>query len=138
MTKSLLCVLVACLSLAGGAAIRVSAGQDRTPQPGQATQAKVWIQNRGEQEAVPVSIQTMANEAPPMRVQVIGTPTVTMGAPGGLIRAARQPWEYKNLTVPSDQDPAGILNAAGADGWETTGVVVALQGGTLVVVKRPR
>jgi hypothetical protein len=138
MTKTLLRVLIACLLLAGGAAIHVSALQDRTPQPGQPTQAKVWIQNRGDTEAVPVSIQTMSSEAPPLRVQVIGTPPLTTGAQGGLIRAARQPWEYEDVTIPSGHEPSDVLNAAGADGWEATGVAVSVQGGTLVVLKRPR
>jgi len=138
MTKTPVCMLVASLVLAAGTAIRVSAVQDRTSQPGQPTQAKVWIQNSGGKEAVPVSIQAMASEAPPMRVQVVGTPTVTIGAPGALIRAARQPWEYKDVTIPSGHEPSEILNAPGADGWEATGVAVSVPGGTLFVLKRPR
>jgi hypothetical protein len=47
-------------------------------------------------------------------------------------RAARQPWEYQEVTIPSGQNAAAILNAAGADGWEAVGVTVAQQGGTLV------
>ena len=138
MTKTLACVLFACLLLAAGVALRVTAAQDRTPQPGQPTQGKVWIQNRGDAEAVPVSIQNMAKETPPLRVQVIGTPTVTIGAPSGQARAARQLWEYQDVTIPSGQDSAALLNAAGADGWEATGLAVPVQGGTLVVMKRPR
>lgn len=137
MTKTLTCMLLACLLLAGDAAIRATA-QDQTLQPGQPTQGKVWIQNRGDTEAVPVSIQTMASEVPPLRVQVIGTPTVTIGGPGGQTAAIRQLWEYQDVTIPSGQDPAVLLNAAGADGWEATGVTVAAQGGTIVVMKRPQ
>jgi len=138
MTKTLACVLSTCVALAGSAVIRARASQDGTAQPGQPTQARVWIQNRGDTEAVPVSIQTMASEAPPLRVQIIGTPIVTMGVPNAQARAVRQPWEYQNVTIPSGQDPAAILNAAGADGWEASGVAVPVQGGTLVVMKRPR
>lgn len=138
MTKTLACVLLACLLLAVGSALGATAAQDRTRQPGQPTQGKVWIQNRGDTEAVPVSIQNMAREASPLRVQVVGTPTVTIGAASGQARAARQPWEYQGVPIPSGQDPAAILNAAGADGWEATGVTIAAPGATLVIMKRPR
>ena len=131
MTKTIACVLSTCVVLAGGAVIRAKAPQDGTQKPGQATQAKVWIQNHGDAEAVPVTIQTMATEAPPLRVQVIGTPIVQA-------RAVRQTWEYQNVTIQSGQNPAAILNSAGADGWEATGMAVPVQGGTLVVMKRPR
>jgi len=77
MTKMLSCVLLACLLLAAGVAVRATAAQDRTSQPGQPTQGRVWIENRGDMEAVPVTIQNMATEAPPLRVQVMGTATVT-------------------------------------------------------------
>jgi hypothetical protein len=139
MTKVIACVLSACVVLAGGAVIRARAAQDGTARPGQATQAKVWVQNHGAAETVPVSIQAMAIEAPPLRVQAIGTTTVQIiGAPTVQTRAARQTWEYRNVTIQSDQDPAAVLNPAGADGWEATGMAVAVQGGTLVVMKRPR
>jgi hypothetical protein len=131
MTRAIACVLSTCVVLAGGAVIRARAAQDGTQTPGQATQAKVWIQNRGDAQAVPVTIQAMAIEAPPLRVQVTGTPIVQA-------RAVRQPWEYRNVTIQSGQDPAVILSPAGADGWEATGMVVPVQGGTLVVMKRPR
>jgi hypothetical protein len=138
MNKTLACVLAACVLLALGANPRTRAAQDRTAQPGQPTQGKVWIENRGDLEAVPVVIQNMATEAPPLRVQVIETPTATVNALNGQARGARQLWEYQDVTVPSGQGPTAILNAAGAEGWETTGLAVPLQGGTLVVMKRPR
>jgi hypothetical protein len=138
MTKTLACVLSTCVVLAAGAVIRGRAAQDGTAQPGQPTQARVWVQNRGDAEAVPVTIQAMAVEVPPLRVQVVGPPMVAIGAPNGQARAVRQPWEYQNVTIPSGQDPAATLNAAGADGWEATGVAIPVQGGILVVTKRPR
>ena len=133
MTRTLACALFACFLLAVGVALRATAAQN--VQPGQITQQRVWIENRGQAEAVPVSIETMAEEAPPLRVQVIGTPTVMLGA---AIRAVRQPWEYRNVTIPSGQDPAALLNAAGADGWEATGVTVGAGGAALVLMKRPQ
>jgi hypothetical protein len=99
----------------------------------------MWIQNRGSTEAVPVSIQSVADDAPPMRVQMTGAPIVTIGS-GSVVqtRFARQAWEYQDVRIPNGQDPASVLNAAGADGWETAGVTVAIQGVTVVVMKRPR
>ena len=136
MTRTLACVLFACFLLAVGVALRATAAQN--VQPGQITQQRVWIENRGQAEAVPVSIETMAEEAPPLRVQVIGTPTVMLGAASGPTRAVRQPWEYRNVTIPSGQDPAALLNAAGADGWEAAGVTVGAGGAALVLMKRPQ
>jgi hypothetical protein len=138
MIKILAGVVVACLLLAAGVALRATAAQDGTAQPGQPTQAKVWIQNRGELEAVPVTIQSVADDVPPLRVQVVGTPTVTLGAGSGQAGVVRQLWEYRDVTISAGQGPAGLLNVAGADGWETAGVTVATQAGTVVVMKRPR
>jgi hypothetical protein len=138
MTKTLTCVLFACFLLAVGVALRAASAQNLPLQPGQMTQERVWIQNRGEAEAVPVSIENIASEAPPLRVQVIGTPTVMFGAASGQVRAVRQLWEYQHVTVPSGQDAAALLNVAGADGWEAIGVTVGAQGATLVLMKRPQ
>ena len=112
--------------------------QDRTLTPGQPTQARVWIQNQGEREAVPVNIQNAAS-AQPLRVELAGAPLVTLG-PASVVQArpARQVWEYRDLRIGAGQNPSNILNGAGADGWETTGVAIADQGGTVVVMKRPR
>jgi hypothetical protein len=136
MTRTLGFVSVTGLLLAAAFVLRVSAAQDRTAQPGQPTQGKVWIQNRGDAEAVPVRIHA-ADEAQPLRVQVSGTPVVAL-APGGSIGAARQQWEYQNVIIPAGQDPAGLLNRSGAEGWEATGLGMPVQGGHLVVMKRPR
>jgi hypothetical protein len=138
MTKTLACVLFACFLLAVGVALRAAAAQNLPLQPGQITQEKVWVENRGEAEAVPVSIENMPPDAPPLRVQVIGTPTVMFGAASGQVGPVRQLWEYRNVTIPSGQDPTALLNAAGADGWEATGVTVGAQGATLVLMKRPQ
>jgi len=138
MNKPLAFVLSVCVLLACGAVMRDASAQDGTQQPGQPTQAKVWIQNRGDTEAVPVSIQNLAS-APPLQVEVTGIPTVTIG-PASVLqeRVARQSWEYRQVNIAPGQDPITVLNAAGADGWETTGVALANQGQTVVVMKRPR
>jgi hypothetical protein len=127
--------LVLCLLVAGGVAAVAVAPQDATLTPGQPTQARVWIQNRGDEEAVPVSIESTAQ---PLRVQLAATPTVVL-APDAVVRArsVRQPWEYREVRVPSGQNAMTILNAAGAEGWETTGIGSTEQAGLVIVMKRP-
>ena len=111
------------------------AGQDR---PGQISQAKVWVENRGRNEAVPVILQEVMTPTP-LGVQVIGTPAVTI-APATTVQArlVRQQWEYRTINTPSGPDAANVLSAAGADGWETTGIVLTSQAGSPIVLKRPR
>jgi hypothetical protein len=82
---------------------------------------------------VPVSVQELAREAPPLRVQVVGTPAAT-----GTTAAARTRWEYRSVSVPAGQDPTPVLNTAGADGWEMTDLVIQGRTETVVVLKRPR
>ena len=138
MNRTLACALSACVLLAGGAAtMRGTPAQDRTQQPGQPTQAKVWIQNQGDAEAVPVSIQSVASESL-LRVQVTGVPIVTTGL-GSVVQAriARQSWEYRAVSNPAGQDPVTVLNSAGADGWEATGLMFPPAGETVVLMKRP-
>jgi hypothetical protein len=132
MSRTIPFTLLMCLLLAVGVAFRATAAQDRTAQLGQPTQERVWIQNRGDAEAIPVRIESVAGETLPLRVQVVGAPIVS----GGPMRAAQ--WEYQNVTIPAGQDPTAVLNTAGAEGWEATGVVVPAQGASLIVMKRPR
>jgi hypothetical protein len=63
--------------LVGGPSILAAPGQ--TAQPGQMTQARVLIQNRGRGEAVPVSLQDTALDTP-LRVRVVNMqdPKVSM------------------------------------------------------------
>jgi hypothetical protein len=138
MKKMLSWGLSAGLLVAGGVALFAMSPQDRTQTPGQPTQARVWIQNRGDTEAVPVSIQNMAS-AQPLRVEMAGVPTVMLGG-GSVVQArlTRQLWEYRDVRIAAGQSPSAILNNAGADGWETAGVAVTDPGGTVVVLKRPR
>jgi hypothetical protein len=123
-----------------GSAMLAAPGQQPPAgdRPGQISQAKVWVENRGRNEAVPVVIQDVTTSAP-IGVQVIGTPTVTI-APSNVVlaRLVRQQWEYRTITLPSGADAAAVLSTAGADGWETTGIVLSNQPGSPVVLRRPR
>jgi hypothetical protein len=138
MRTGLAFVLLGGVVLTAGGAMLAAPGQDRQDRPGQLTQAKVWVENRGRSEAVPVILQEVITPMP-MGVQVIGTPTVTI-APGSsvLARLVRQPWEYRTVNVPPGQDAAIVLSNAGADGWETSGLQFPNPSGNLIVLKRPR
>ena len=137
MTKTFAYVLSVCALLAAGTAMQRASAQEGTQQPGQSTRANVWIQNRGDVEAVPVSIEKVASEAP-LPVAVTGVPSVAID-PSTVIqlKAVRQSWVYRSVSVAAGQDPVAVLNSAGADGWETTGVALPSPGGTLIVLKRP-
>jgi hypothetical protein len=128
--------VVACLLMAGGAAAVAVTPQDGTLLPGQPTQARVLILNRGNAEAVPVSIE---NTAQPLRVDLSSVPTVIL-AQGTTVqtRATRQTWEYRGVKVGAGQNAAALLNAEGTDGWETAGFTLPDPSGTIVILKRPR
>jgi len=128
--------VIACALIAGGAALPRASAQESTQQPGQPTRANVWIQNRGEMEAVPVAIEGVTAESP-LRVEVVGVPRISMDPASTLqVRALRQSWEYRTVSLAAGQDPVAALNAAGVDGWETTGVLSS-GGATVILLKRP-
>jgi hypothetical protein len=106
--------------------------------PGQPTQARVWIENRGSGEAVPVSVQAISGDAT-MKVQVVGTPSVAISAAPLLdTRRAKQTWEYQRVLATSDDDPTVELNRLGREGWETALQYGTARGGVVVILKRPR
>ena len=128
------------LALVGaGSAILAAQAQPYPQYPGQPTKASVWVENRSKTEAIPVTIQDAASDAS-LRVQVAGTPTVNIGSPAVLpMRAARQPWDYRTVTVRDGEDPVSSeLTALGADGWEATGVQVRVKDRIAILLKRPR
>ena len=140
MTRTFAYVLSACALLvlfAGGTLMQRASAQDATQFPGQPTRANVWIQNRGDREAVPVSIENVSTQSA-LRVEVAGIPRVTVDPAGVVqVRATRQAWGYRAISVGAGQDPTAVLNNAGADGWETTGVTISTGGATIIVLKRP-
>ncbi|HWW84705.1 MAG TPA: hypothetical protein VNZ26_13945 [Vicinamibacterales bacterium] len=139
MNKIALAVLAAGALIACGASMLADSTQDATLYPGYPTQGKVWIQNRGQNEAIPVTIEGNV-QGPPMRVVIAGSPPVTLSAGSALdARRARQSWDYREITISGSQSLAAELNSAGSEGWETTGLSMpGANGGTVLVLKRPR
>ncbi len=137
MRTALVVAALGIVIIAGGEMLAspARASQDR---PGQIGQARVFVENTGTDQAVPVAIQGAAMSTP-LGVQVVGTPTVSV-APTTILQARviRQPWEYRIVRIAARQDIVGALSAAGADGWEATGIQSADSAATIVVLKRPR
>jgi hypothetical protein len=105
--------------------------------PGEPTEARMWVQNRGIGEAVPITIQEVDPNLS-MRVQVAGMPPVQIT---GVVQTRPAPnvqWEYQTVRVAAGSDPAAALNPTGRQGWETTGLQFETADGTVVVLKRPR
>jgi hypothetical protein len=137
MSARSLIVLAGCLaSAAAGGAMLAAPSQDR---PGIPTQARVWVENRGQNEAVPVSVIGGVQMVGTANVAISGIPTVAL-APATTVqtRVARQTWEYRVLRVPTGSDMGALLSAAGLEGWEAIGLQVPEQTATAVVMKRPR
>jgi hypothetical protein len=134
--RSIPVILVSALAagalVVGGSAMLAAPDQS---QPGQMTQARVWVMNSGRTEAVPVNLRDATLDAP-LRVQIVqGEPRV---ADTVKVHLARQPWEYMTLTIPTDAKPAPLVDQQGAAGWETTGIAWTTADGTTLLMKRPR
>jgi len=133
-------VAASALALAIGAAVMLAApaqlqqpGQT-TQQPGQMTEAHVWIDNHGRGQAVPVELSDEKLDHA-LRVQIVNG-ELTNPLP---VRSVRPVWEYQTITfAPGAADMAPRLNPLGAAGWETTGIMVANAQGTTLLLKRPR
>lgn len=96
------------------------------------TEARVWINNRRPDEAIPVTLLGGDVKAPvPVKVEgpVDAKATVT---------SARQAWEYRSVAVSADQDLGAALNSLGADGWEAVGLMSQAGGKVTALLKRPR
>ena len=98
-----------------------------TARPGEFTQARVWVENRAQNEAIPVIV---TNVVTPIAAHLDTTSTVQTVA-------AKQTWQYR--TWPLAKDAAGeTLNTFGTDGWEAVGVVQSGPMGATILFKRPR
>jgi hypothetical protein len=116
----------------------LAAPEQTTRQPGQMTEAHVWVQNRGRSEAVPVELRDVNLDAP-LKVQINnGEPAYPATNPLP-VREVRRLWDYESITVAPPANVAAILNTRGATGWETTGIwSVNAEGATTLLLKRPR
>jgi len=115
--------MIASIVILIGAALIVR-GQEPQPvqgtdRPGLATKGRVWIENQGPGEAVPI----------------VATAPIPV-----IVRPVRA-WEYRVTSVTAGVTAAELtrtLTALGAEGWETAGVQVPNGSTTLMVLKRPR
>jgi len=125
--------LLASALIAGSVAVLAAPAQG-TVQPGQMTQARVWVQNRGRADAVPVDL-TESSLANPLRVRIAAGLEQT-AADALLVRTVAPKWEYRSITIAPDRDAAQALNAEGAAGWETTGIVLPSKDENTFLLKR--
>jgi hypothetical protein len=100
------------------------------------TQARVFIENRGNDEAIPVSLENLGNLTRSLSVEVSGISTVAL-APNSVVQVGRQLWDYRILTVATGATTENALRQAGSDGWEAVGLQPA-PSGLIVLLKRPR
>ena len=133
------------VALVAGHVMLAAPGQG-TRTPGQPTEGRVWIENRGRNEAIPVAAQ----DPLPVVVQNVTTATLAVRLAGATpgqppppvaVQSAQQRWEYRTIVIPPDASAQALTNllvAPGNDGFETAGVQVSTGSGTLLVLKRPR
>ena len=129
--------LIAAAGIAGFTALPAITAAPQTAQPGQMTQAHVWVENRGRTEAVSVDL-TGASIDRPLKVHITnGDQTEGDSAPL-TTRAARQAWDYDTVALAAGASAAEALNARGAAGWEAVGIVNGAAGAATILLKRPR
>jgi hypothetical protein len=114
----------------------VVAAPGQTARPGQMTQARVFIENRGRGEAVPISIQDASLDAP-LRVRVVNMQDAKVKDEAIHARLVQQSWDYHTVVVKDGQDPVVALIGPGAAGWEATGVAFVKAEGVTLLLKRP-
>jgi hypothetical protein len=132
---TLLAAMLVAVSAASSAVAARQRMQTTPVEPGMPTVPRMYIMNAGANEAVPVTIQNGSDIQP---VAVMSLPTVTL-SPGTTVavHAARQPWEYRQITIAASDDAASALSTAGAEGWEAVSSTSTSRG-VQVLMKRPR
>ena len=141
--KSMAAALVGALVVTSFA-LTASPEPQPNPQPppgtqyaGQMTEAHVWVDNRGAEQAIPVDLRAL-NTDRALRVQVVNNdPQYGQTGPVS-VRTARVLWEYRTITLGPSDDLAARLNTLGADGWEAAGIISLTTQTTTVMFKRPR
>ena len=91
-------------TLVAMAAYAASAAQQpqNTDRPGLPTQARVFIENAGKADAVPVSLEEVNADARPLRVEVVGTTQMAFAAASTpAVARVRQQWDHRTLTIPA-------------------------------------
>lgn len=111
-----------------------AAPAQNTLRPGDPTQARVLIENRGNGEAIPVAVVDVGGA--PLQVTVSSPISLRPETVVGTL-AGRQVWEYTSVPVRNDQRAADVIAALGRDGWEATGVQQPVQDGLMLLLKRP-
>lgn len=98
---------------------------------------RVIVANRATQP-VPV-VAAVTNIKAPV---VLDERTTVALREGTVVKLAPPVWEYRELRVPTtpggQTSAIGALTAAGADGWETTGLSFTSPGATIIILKRSR
>ena len=115
----------------------ILAAPEQTGQPGQMTQARVWVQNRGRGEAVPVELRDV-NLDTPLKVQVINGDAGFRQLNPVQVTEIRKMWDYEIVKVAGADDVVSVLSTKGTAGWETTGIAFVTADGTTLLLKRPR
>ena len=116
----------------------LAAPAQTTLQPGQMTQARVWIENKSRAEAVPVVLRDV-NMDSTLKVQIINGEQQYGSANPVQVRQVRIVWDYETLIVRPNDDVTAKLNGRGAAGWETTGIwSMDADGNTRMLLKRQR
>jgi hypothetical protein len=98
------------------------------------TAARVWVNNKALEDAIPVTL-VGGDVRAPLPVTVHGPATVN-----GKVdtMSARQSWEYRSVSTAIDSDVAAALNGLGNEGWEAVGLTAQPGGKVVVLLKRPR
>ena len=141
MRNSLIRLSIGVAAMAVVAALWIIPSHAQVPgtlaRPGMA-EARVWINNRSRDEAIPVTFLG-GDPKVPMPVTVQGVTSVSVS---GLVEArtaaTKQAWEYRSISAAADQELSAALNGPGNDGWEAVGVTSQPGGKITVLLKRPR
>ena len=129
-------IVRACAFVLIVAGTSILAAPEQTARPGQMTQARVFIQNRGRGEAVPISLQESTLDAP-LRVRVVNLQDPKVNDEAIHARLVAQSWDYHTVLVKDGQDPVAALIGPGAAGWEATGVTFVKADGVMLLLKKP-
>ena len=146
MTRRFVIAASVSAALVAGNVMLAAPGQG-TRTPGQMTEARVWIENRGRNEAIPIAapdplpvVVQNVTTAMPVAVRLAGA-TPGLPPPPVAVQSAQQRWEYRTILVPADVDARALTNlllAPGNESFEPAGVHLSTASGTLIVLKRPR